>query len=73
MFRKVLLAVAVVGLVGASTLVSGAAASVSENGACACCEVCVCDDCICDIVGCACDSGGDCGCTAECCLTCCDS
>lgn len=44
----------------------------SSTQPCNCCVLCVCDSCQCDEGACECGSGGACGCSAECCATCCN-
>ena len=40
---------------------------------CRCCgTTCDCDDCKCDELNCACDTGGDCECSGDCCKSCCE-
>ncbi len=72
MFKKMLLGLALVGLLVAAPLAMGAFDTPASSAPCSCCgDACSCGDCSCDTNGCACDSGGDCACGSDCCKTCC--
>ena len=72
MLKKVLLGLALVGVLVAAPLAIGAFNSPAQPAPCSCCgDACACEDCACDTGGCACNDGNGCACTRGCGSACC--